>query len=157
VERVGETTDAEEYEKVENRVDDSRFVKKVGQERTRHGHGPQQPEPSVEKFAADAVHKQQRKNPAQCVYQSRAELVYAESLHGQCLQPKKQRWFFPKRLVIDLHLQVIARYYHFTGRLGEIDFVPIKEMNAAQKRDKERRADDKNKELVTYFDIHDYC
>ena len=65
------------------------------------------------------------------------------AIETACSQIKKRR-FFPKRLEIDLRAHPIACREHLAGAFGEVDFVPIEEVNAAQKRNEKQRGEAKN-------------
>src|SRR5665647_1211857 len=71
-------------------------------------------------------------NSKYCIGQSCGKFINSKKLHATGLQPKKQRWLFPKWLKINLYPMVISSNDHLAGRFCKIDFVPIKKMHSSQ-------------------------
>jgi hypothetical protein len=90
----------------------------------------------------------QRDNPNAGIRQTRREFSDAEDPHRQSLNPYKQRRFLGERLESDLHPPIIARDEHLASSLGEIDFVPVKEMQSSQPGDEAECADGGNQRAV---------
>jgi hypothetical protein len=88
----------------------------------------------------DAEYSQQGNDSADGVGEAGGELVDSEQFHRKHLHPDEQRRFFPERLVVDLHVQVVFCHDHFPGDLGEVDLVPVEQGYMAQEREEEEGA-----------------
>ena len=89
-----------------------------------------------------------------CIGQAGGKLPYSEHLHAQRLGPDKERRLLPERLEVNLHVEPVAGYQHFTGTLGKINLVPVKKPYASNSGDEEQGAQnhqaDVHKQDVTF-------
>ncbi len=123
-------------EQVEPRVDDARLEVQVWQHRTQIGSRPQQPEARIVKLVAHPVQKDQGKHTADGIRKAGRVFVDPPQVHGSGLHPEEKRRFFPERQKINVHTQVVFEDDHLAGNLREIDLVPVKQPDAAQKGQK---------------------
>ena len=138
--------DGQQHEKVEDRVDDTaaevemrREAPGVYEHHDPSGHGGNMPR-------ANAVEQEECGKACQHIREARGPFVHAENLHAQGLQPDEQRRFFPEGLEVNLDELVIAGDYHFAGRFCKVDFVPVKQVHRAEKRNKEQQAAEEQQE-----------
>ena len=105
------------------------------------GECPEISEPLINDTFAEREDDEQCEDTYDSIGEAGGEFVDAEDLHAQDLHPYKERWLFVKRLVVDLHVHVIAGYDHFAGAFGEVDLVPVEQPDRAKEREKERKGD----------------
>src|SRR6056297_154726 len=89
----------------------------------------------------------QGKYPANGIGESCGKFIDAKHLHGNDLQPNKQRWLFPEGFIIDGNRHIVTADDHLPCRFCENDLIPVKQVYRTRKRYQENQSiqdDDQN-------------
>lgn len=133
-----EIVDGEEGEKIEPGVDDPRFEIHVGEQGAAIGQGPEDAELPVIDPGTAKKNDDQGDDPAESIGQPGGKFRYPEYFERSALHPEEHGRFFPEWLKVDVYPCIIVHFDHFPGTFGEVDLVPVEEVDAPEKGNKKK-------------------